>query len=363
MRSVKSGLFSLLAAGFVVTAVVVGCAASETGDVDPTPETDGTGPTPLPESNPPGEVPKVDAGKKDAAKPDAAKDAGPPPPEPGDKCTKVDEVFEKVCGKCGKQKALCLADGSAGKVSDYGPCENEIGQCVIGSTQECGNCGTSTCSNSCNWGVCQNQPQNACAKGTTEYSTAGCGAGQYRKRECSQACQWGNFSTTCAEPQNANVLTINTTVNQQVTGSYSLIAGRTAKRQPTYTCGSSATLSTTTDHPYELIELRNPDTTKTATLNVTMSGAVAFYAAIAAYPTNLPPSSDAELRACSVADYGYYSTTSPTSSYWPDIYSMTIPPNGRALIRVQAYYSAVTAPTNQPTTGGFGLIVKTTAMN
>src|SRR5687768_14953923 len=102
MRSVKSGLFSLLAAGFVVTAVVVGCAASETGDVEPTPATDGTEGTPLPESNPPGDAPK-DAGKdvnKTDAKADAAKDAGPPPPNPGDKCTKVDEVFEKVCGKC-----------------------------------------------------------------------------------------------------------------------------------------------------------------------------------------------------------------------------------------------------------------------
>ena len=347
MRSLKSGLFGALCASAIVSAAIVGCAESETPEVDGT-GVEPTDPTPLPPSNPPGEVPKVDAGKKDASKPDAAKDAGPPPPNPGDACTKVDEVFEKICGKCGKQKAICLADGSGGKVSDYGPCENEIGQCVIGSTQECGNCGTSTCSNSCNWGVCQNQPQNACAKGTTEYSTAGCSAGQYRSRTCDNACQWGNFSTVCAEPNNPNKLVL-AGVGATATGTYTLVTTRASKRQPTYTssCISSTTLSTTTDHPYEIIELHNT-TAQTAKVTVTQSSAPSIYMVLAAYPNNLPPQTEAEMKTCTVAS---------TSS----LSNVTIPPNTKIVVRAQAYYS----PTANPTlvsSGSFTFNVRTDSL-
>src|SRR5688572_19408468 len=59
----------------------------------------------------------------------SGKDAGPTAPAAGDACTKINEVFEKVCGKCGKHSAICLADGAGGKVSEYGACQNEIGQC------------------------------------------------------------------------------------------------------------------------------------------------------------------------------------------------------------------------------------------
>jgi hypothetical protein len=371
MRSFKSGLFTFTIAGFVGMAAVIGCSADGSSDViedqSPTePGASSSGGSSLPPSNPDEEEedatpPKKDAGK-DAAKADAAKDAGPPPPNPGDTCTVVDKVFTKTCGKCGKQEAICLDDG-AGKltVSDYGQCLGETGVCVPGSTESaaCGNCGTltKTCNNYCAWtsSTCGGQPTNSCAPGTTEYSTAGCTtANTYRQKTCGTACTWGSFSTVCAEPNNPNKLNIATTLNGTATGSYSLKSTQVSKRQPLYSCGTSASLSTTTDHPYELIEVKNPDATKTATVKVTMTGSPVVEVTLNAYPNNLPPMTDAELKNCTVSDWGY--TTS-----WPDLTSVTIAPGAKILLRVQSYYTL--SQTTYSTTGNFGITVTTTAMN
>lgn len=370
MRSLKSGLFTFTIAGFVGMAAVIGCSAEGTGDViedqSPTEPTDQGGGNTLPPSDPGDDPdpPAKDSGvKKDAApKADAAKDAGPPPPNPGDTCTQVDKVFTKTCGKCGKQEAICLDDG-AGKltVTDYGQCNGETGVCVPGSTESasCGNCGTltKTCNNYCAWtsSACGGQPTNSCAPGATEYSTAGCtAANTYRNKACGTACTWGSFTTVCAEPVNANKLNIATTLNGVANGTgYQLTTSQQGKRQP-YSCGTSASLSTTLDHPYQLVELKNPDATKTATIKVAVTGAPIIEVMLNAYPNNLPPMTDAELKACTTSDWGW-------TSSWPDISGVTIPPNGKIVVRVQSYNQS--SQTTYPSTGTFGLAVTTTAMN
>lgn len=373
MRSFKSGLFTFTIAGFVGMAAVIGCAADGASDVigdqsGTEPEDQGSLGNTLPPSNPGSDEdedsapPTKDAGK-DASKTDAGKDAGPPPPSPGDACTVADKVFTKSCGKCGKQEAICLDDGK-GKltVSDYGQCLGETGVCVPGSTETaaCGNCGTltKTCNQYCAWSssTCGGQPTNSCSPGTTEYSTAGCTSpNTYRSKTCGTACTWSPFTASCAEPVNANKLNIATTLNGTVSGNYALTTSQMSKRQPTYSCGSSASLSTDLDHPYELIEVKNPSTTQTATITVTTTGTPAsFWATVAAYPTTLPPTTDAELKACSSTDY---------ASSWASISlpGVTIPPNSKILVRVQAYDES--SQTSYPSTGTFTLTLKTTALN
>lgn len=372
MRSFKSGLVTFSIAGFVGMAAVIGCSAEGSSDViedqsGTAPTDDGSSGNQLPASNPgasssggsSGSTSK-DAGK-DATKAEAGpKDAGPPPPNPGDTCTQADKVFTKTCGKCGKAEAICL-DKGGGKleVSDYGACLGETGVCEPGTTEDvaCGNCGTQkkTCNQYCAWSssTCSGQPTNSCAPGTVEYTTAGCAVNLYRNRSCGTACTWGGFSTACAEPVNANKLNIATTVSGTATGSYSLKNTQMSKRQPLYSCGASASLSTTLDHPFEVIELKNT-TAKTATISATLTGTPVVESMLAAYPNALPPMDDTALKACTTVDWGYTTT-------WPDISGVTIAPGAKILLRVQTYYA--NSQTTYPTTGNFGLTVTTTALN
>lgn len=141
---------------------------------------------------------------------------GGPPPVAGAPCDKLDEVRSKACGACGRAETLCLAD-SGGKLkwSDYSACTGELaGGCLPGTTvdEPCGNCGTltKTCTKYCAYtsSACMGQPAESCRPGSVEYSTVGCDASSYRQRTCTQTCTWGNFSSTCAEPDNSNKLTV-----------------------------------------------------------------------------------------------------------------------------------------------------------
>jgi hypothetical protein len=369
MRSLKSGLLSVIFTGFCGTAAIIGCSAEGESDLiedqsATDPETDSTQ---LPPSNPgtssggssSGSTGATDGGTKK----DAAKDAGPPPPEPGDPCTKVDEIFKRSCGACGKQEAVCLGGGDAGggTVSDYGVCENEVeGGCIPGTTEDvaCGNCGTAkkTCNSYCAWSTssCTGQPTNSCKPGTVEYLTAGCPvSGSYRNRTCGATCTWGSTSTVCEEPNNPNKLTIAGTVNGTVAGNYALTAAVMSKRQPTSSCGASAYLSTSLDHPYVVVEVKNA-TTKSATISATTAGTPAEVAGVlTAYPVTLPPTTDDELKACSKSNYNF--------SKWPSLSGITIGAGAKILLRVQAY-----DPESSPiyeATGNFTLTLKTDALN
>src|SRR5205085_2926301 len=97
-------------------AIFVACSADGTGD--PIVEAPPTEPPPtasLPKTPVPEGGNDIDAGgdaSKDAskdAKADTGVDAGKPAPNPGDPCTKLDEIIPRTCGACGKQQALCMA--------------------------------------------------------------------------------------------------------------------------------------------------------------------------------------------------------------------------------------------------------------
>lgn len=218
MRTIKYGLFAIATGSLFGSLVVVGCSAQ--GGIDDTPlelssadsdaqVTEDSASTILPPSNNPNDA-APDAATKDAGKDagkdapdddDAGDDAGPSP-EPGDACPTRNQLVTRSCGKCGKQQAVCQSDVDAGLAwSVYGPCVNEMGECVPGETMACGDCGTTTCSNLCGWGVCQNEPSNHCSPGSIGRTTAGCPSGGFKSRSCGDTCQWSTYSLACNLPK------------------------------------------------------------------------------------------------------------------------------------------------------------------
>ena len=378
MRSLKTGLLTFVTAGFFGMAAVIGCSADGAGDVIE--DSNATEPTgddgaQLPPSNPgsssssSGSTTTKDAGK-DASKSDAGKDAGPPPPNPGDACTKIDQIFKKSCGACGTQEAVCEADGDAGagKVSAYGVCQGEVaGGCIPGTTEDvaCGNCGTAkkTCNQYCAWstGACTGQPANSCKPGGYEYTAAGCPANQYRKRDCQTSCVWTNYGT-CATPVNDIVLPINGTAGQTAAQT---ITHADTKVGPKLsgTC-PNASISTTTS-AYEYVEVKN-STAKSATVTLYTSqaaGGQVLDTIIAYYDKAIQPMDDNSRKACTsgVADQSYSDTALTGNSNFSIIKNVVIPAGGSILVYV-ATWDAYDAADNT-TFGPVKLNVKTDALN
>lgn len=366
MGALKSGLISMAVASLVATMAVVGCSADgSTDDVEPITDTDPTG-AKLPEKGT--DPPPTDAGRNDSS---TTKDATvdtyvpPPPPEPGTPCTTIDEKKTKSCGKCGKAETICQAVGDGGTPTwqPYGPCTAEMGICTPGSTRACGNCGTETCTNTCNWGgACAGQPTNSCPAGQIEYTQAGCSGMTYKNRQCSSGCTWGQFTTVCAAPNNPNKLNASLTVNGTVSGNWALSTSRMGKRSPTF-CGSSG--SSASDYPYQEVQINNTHATQTVKATAWLSGTPAIDTVIAVYPTILPPSTDNELKACSFANDQCSSTTIPgCQSPWSGLggtSAFTIPPQGAVLIRYSSYY-ANSNSFGDTTTGPVTLTVRTDAL-
>lgn len=371
MRSLKTGLFAIVAASVSAMAAIAGCSADGGEAIDPSQEQNPTQPgnTFVPaqtgDSDDSDDKPttKKDAGK-DASKSDAAKDAGPPPPKEGDPCTDDSKLYDAPCGKCGKWQLRCIIpEGqTAGTLSSPGVCQGEntgANACVPGTTQACGNCGTQTCGNSCAWQTCGGQPANACTAGSVEYTGAGCPMGQYSNRTCSPTCAWGGFSATCEAPNNPLKLNIAGTAGSTVTGNYQLTATKVGKRTPSY-CPTT-TLSADTDYPYEIVELKNTSTTKTAKVSVWLSGPVAIDTVLASYPTNLPPTSDDVTKACSKAnDQCSTGCTSPWSGLM-NADGPTLAPGQAIVVRFGSWYPI--SDTDEVSTGAVTLNVRTDTLN
>jgi hypothetical protein len=338
---------------------IVACSADGEG-VEPGEEPEaGTDPTSqLPPPSNPDATPPPDAGK-DAAKDsgidasDAGKDAGPPPPNPGDACTKEQQVFTKPCGKCGTQSAICLN----GTVTDYGPCENEVGACVPGETQTCGNCGKQSCTNYCAWTACTGEPVGGCTPTSHDYSTVGCPTpGTYRTRDCSDTCAWSSYSATCGDVMFR--LTASTNVGETVSGIFPFRTTLTDFRV-TGTC-PNATLSTTKTQ-YFYVEVVNPSAQQiTASVWHTypVAGGTAIDTVMAAYDGNVRPIDDASRKACAkgVNDVCPTATLPCGSSSWAGLTganAVVIPPLSSSLI-----YSAVYG-TSTTDKGDVKLVVRT----
>jgi hypothetical protein len=378
MRSLKSGLFAIALSSVLGTIAVVGCSADgggytpeeQTSPTDPGSSGSVVPPRGDDEEDPP-DSGKADAAKKDSGpKPEAGVDAGPPPPVAGTTCTTLNAIAQKKCGACGKQETVCLDEGGTKKWSVYGACQNELaGGCVPGTMvqEDCGNCGkvTKTCTQYCAYtsGTCMGQPVSSCAPGTTEYISAGCPTAQtYRNRACGAACTWGGVSATCEAPNNPNKLTISGTLNGIVTGNYTFAA---TKMGPRITGGCpGASVSTTVDHPYEIVEVKNA-TAQTAKIDAWLSGPTAIDTVMAAYATNLPPQNDTERKACKFGVNDYCPSSLPCTSQ--DEFSgltgtqqIIIPPGQVVLVWFGSYYPK--SSTTEVTTGAVTLSLKTAVL-
>jgi len=373
MRSLKSGLFAIAFSGVLGTVAVVGCSADGGGadieeNVAPT-EPASSGST-LPPKGEPVDPPDAgkDAGKKDSGpKAEAGVDAGPPPPVEGTACPTLNTITQKNCGACGKAETVCLDDGTGkGKWSPYGGCTNELaGGCIPGTSvqEDCGNCGkvTKTCTQYCAYtsGSCTGQPANSCPPASVEYTNAGCAAQSYRERTCAAACTWGNYTAGCAAPNNANKLTISGTVAGTAAGTFTLSA---SKMGPKVSGGCPGSVSSTKDHPYEIVEIKN-NTTKTATVSAWLSGTPAIDTVMWAYNTNLPPQDDTARKACKwgVNDFCPSSLPCTTDDDWSGLtgatQSLVIPPGQVVLVQFAAYYPNSSA--TYVTTGAATLTVRT----
>jgi hypothetical protein len=375
MRSLKSGLFAIALTGLLGTAAVVGCSAEGGGATtteDQAPTEPGSSGSVVPprgeDEDPPPDAGKTDASKKDSGpKPEAGVDAGPPPPVAGTACPTLNAIAQKTCGACGKSETVCLDEGGTKKWSVYGACQNELaGGCVPGTMvqENCGNCGkvTKTCSQYCAYtsGTCNGQPVSSCAPGTIEYLSAGCPTAQtYRNKACGTACTWGSVSATCEAPNNPNKITISATAAGTVTGNYNL---STAKMGPRISGGCpGASVSTTVDHPYEIVEVKNA-TAQTAKVSAWLTGTPAVDTVMAAYQTNLPPQNDTERKACKwgVNDYCPSSLPCTTQDEWSGLtgtQQLIIPPGQVVLVWFGSYYP--NSSTTETTTGTATLTLRT----
>lgn len=374
MRSLKSSLLAIGLAGLFGTAAVVGCSASgggdDTTDQSPTDPNQNNSASLPPPSNPPtGDNPPppsgTDAGKKDSGT-DSGKDAGPPPPNPGDSCTKVDSTASKQCGACGTQQAICQGDPEAGtlKWSDYGVCQGELaGGCTPGTTEACGNCGTHTCSKYCAWDTCK-EPPGACTPNAKDYSAAGCTTpSTYRMRTCGTTCSWSSFSTTCAAPVNDIVLNSPTTVGQTTSTNITLAASKVGNRVTAFgTCPLSAGDVDTGNYPYQYVEVKNTSA-KAQTVTVYTSAAPGgpnIDTVIVGYSTALQPMDETGMEACAFGPDDQCSATADTAlcgdSNFSILHNVTIPAGASILINVSTYYENGSG--TQTTTGTIKLNVK-----
>lgn len=351
-KTVTTVLLSCLSC-LVGAALVVGCSADGSSNAF------ATSGGPAEPSQPGATLPPPSAGSSDGdggalgAKPDAGKDAGPALPAPGDPCSKVNQIFERPCGACGEQSAICLpAEGGAPRVSDYSACTGELaGGCVPGATDSvaCGNCGTQkkTCTASCTWSTstCA-APPGACKAGTTEYTIAGCAmASTYRARTCSAACAWSSYSA-CAAPVNENVVDVNPTAGLWSTAQVTLSASKVAPALD-WDGGCPVTSLVPGSFPYTYLEIRNT-TGKRATVSVSSStpaGVSDLYVTFAAYGLPIAPSSDAARLAC---------THGPEE----EIDFVEIEPGASVVVLVQAY-DTYDAAYPEETTGVLNVLVST----
>jgi hypothetical protein len=393
MLSTKSSLLAcLLGAGVVVA---VGCSASGAADdltalqnpATPSVEKEAGPSVVIPPKVDSGETPdddendedaadaSVDAGNKDAgpkdAGPDAAKDAGPPAPAPGSACAVANQVYQRPCGTCGKQSALCVADadgGAGGIVSDYGACRNEVANGCVPGTQEtvaCGNCGTQvrTCNAFCGWSStsCQGQPPQSCSPNTVELDGQTCQDNTYRQRSCSASCTWGNYSAQCEAPPSS--LVVPNSVGGLTHTFVTLTEDQTAPLLSDSDKTCPITTFSTDTVPYAYVEVKNPGP-KAVTVSIFTSqpsGASELDTFLAVYQGATIPTTDAARKACKgyAKDYGNSTLTGGWEYASLDGSSaVTIAPNSS----VQVYVASHEGFSVSTTTGSVKVGVKTDAI-
>ena len=142
-----------------------------------------TAPPPAKDSAPPDTAPPVDAAPDTSTQPPRPGETEDPlAPKPGDPCpagVNLNDVIDRRCGKCGNQKALCIAGAGGAKVVEaYGPCLGEktgADACLPRERvlADCGICGKQTkdCDLSCAYveGACTGQVAGGCTANEITY--------------------------------------------------------------------------------------------------------------------------------------------------------------------------------------------------
>jgi hypothetical protein len=334
----RKGWMVMVGVGCLAAAAFVGCSAGGDGSdisaaLEPTePDMGNTAPLPPSTAQAPTDAgaPAKDAGKKaNPPKPAPVVDAGPPPPAPGTACTTANQVFDRICGKCGTQQALC----QGGKVSDYGPCEGEAGECTAGTTktEACGNCGTQTvsCDNTCSWTAtaCAGEPANACTPGGVDLITAGCATSNtFTSRSCSEACTWGDYSASCSAPPTS--IRVAPTVGS-ANSTYAILKASQVMPTMSYgTCPSGSISTYTLTAPYQYLTIRNP-LTKAAKVTITTApapNAASISTVLATYDGIVSPTDATSRKAC----------RDGASTYGNKLAGVTIPANTTISLYVSA---------------------------
>lgn len=269
-----------------------------------------------------------------------AGDAGAPLPEPGGPCSNVGEIYEKPCGKCGKQIASCSPNHV---VTGFGACAEPVDACEPGTVEAaapCGFCGTTTrtCSPSCMWttSACQGEVTSAdrCVAGEAVNRTQGCDDGTSRTWKCNEECTWLEPTLSCEEASRLIVIgdAVGATVSRVFTMRDDKIVRLASGYCPLLILGSSET-------NYIYLELRNPNPTPaTAELFVRpTAGGGALKVLMAAY-SSIPNTLD-ERKAClNYAGLGCANAAYSTCLQSPR--GPTIPANGSVWVYVGNFNAA-----------------------
>jgi hypothetical protein len=121
------------------------------------------------------------------------------------------------------------------------------------------------------------------------------------------------------------------------------------------------TVSSTVDHPYEIVEIKNA-TAQTAKVSAWLMGTPAIDTVMWAYASNLPPQNDTQRAACSVGVNDFCPSTLPcsTDDAWSGLTGtnqIVIAPGQVALVQFSSYYPVSSA--SYVTTGAATLTVRT----
>jgi hypothetical protein len=367
MRSVKIGL-----ALAVMTAIpvvwVAGCSADGGSGVEDAPDTgttdDSGGSSSSSSSSSSSGSSGQDSGKdtgsdaksdaKDSAVSDATDakveaEAGPTAPNPGDPCTTPGAIFNRTCGFCGSQQAVCEATKT---VSDYSFCTGEVaGGCTPGSTRmsDCGKCGkrNEVCQNNCTWaaGACTGEPPSACTPGEDKYITAGCTVpSTFRKQTCMTNCQFGAPSPLPCFDFPPDV-TIATTVGgiADYAGNLSPLTDKIA-RLNTGSCPTTLSTSLTT-YNYTVVKNTTAQTAQVEIYYTAPAGGTDIDTITTVYPVP-PPKSDAERMACT-GKINDFCSTAPCTTSWSGLVGAdapSIPPGASIVVYTAAYFTTDTGP-------------------
>lgn len=359
------GLVSLT--GMTLFGAAAGCTAEGSDETvtDPTPvepepkDPEHKDPEPTPISNSSsssstsssssGSMPTKDAAADGAAtKPDAKADSGPVGPvvpSAGDTCTAAGTLFEKKCGFCGRQEAVCETDNT---VSEYGFCHDEVaGGCEPGKIEDvaCGRCGTmkQVCQADCSpaVGSCI-EPAGACWPGAVKWTSAGCSfANTFRKQTCEDTCTFGAPSALPCTAKDTWSLIAGPGGQVDVDGTLSSTSD-VVGRLDTGTCPVTINSSKTT---YGFTEIRN-GFAKAATVEIRYDSAVGSIDTVtAAYIGAKKPdvAKEAERKACT----GKVNDICSEGSSWSCLIgtdAVKIPAGGTLWVYTANYYAGSTGP-------------------